>query len=84
MVELELIIQQTIIGPNGVVIFVQIYTYQTVLSTFGSKQTVWAVYLWIGNVPKAHRRGKGVGRAILIGILPSVSSPAAIRNLNRI
>ncbi|KAI0061984.1 hypothetical protein BV25DRAFT_1916289 [Artomyces pyxidatus] len=62
---------QTAIGRDGVIIYVQLYADATVVSTFGNTKA-WSVYLWLGNVPKSARKGRGKGRAVLLGYLPTV------------
>ncbi|KAF7796306.1 hypothetical protein EIP86_007483 [Pleurotus ostreatoroseus] len=62
---------QTTVGPEKIVIYYCIYADATQLNAFGT-QKAWPVYIWISNIPKALRRGKGKGRAILLGFLPNV------------
>ncbi|KAL1700589.1 hypothetical protein EV121DRAFT_295055 [Schizophyllum commune] len=60
------------LGPLAFVIFVQLYVDATHVTSFGNIK-YWALYLWVGNVPKADRNDSGGrGRAQLIGFLPTV------------
>ncbi|KAI0309138.1 hypothetical protein OF83DRAFT_1179977 [Amylostereum chailletii] len=55
-------------GVDGVVIYVHVYADMSVVSSFGHTK-VWAVYEWVGNVPKGRRNGRKKGRAILVGFI---------------
>ncbi|KAL1713402.1 hypothetical protein EV715DRAFT_296107 [Schizophyllum commune] len=60
------------LGPLSFVIFVQLYVDATHVTSFGNIK-YWALYLWVGNIPKADRNDSGGrGRAQLIGFLPTV------------
>ena len=54
------------------VIYLQIYVDATHVTCFGNVK-YWGVFMWVGNVPKADRNGRGGrGRAILVAYLPVV------------
>jgi hypothetical protein len=66
-------LDQTSVGNDTVILYLQIYLDATHVTTFGSVK-FWSIVLWVGNVPKADRNDRGGrGRAILIGFLPTVS-----------
>ena len=61
-------INQTNIGNDTFVIYLQIYVDATHVTAFGNVK-YWGVFLWVGNVPKADRNGcGGRGHAILIKV----------------
>jgi hypothetical protein len=66
-----------IIGPDGYVLYIQIYIDSTHLTTIGGAK-VWPVYAWLGNVPAALRKRHGKGGAALVGYLPFVSQIVAL------
>ncbi|KAG8790704.1 hypothetical protein FRC16_000755 [Serendipita sp. 398] len=46
-----------------------IYSDETQLTSFGNN-TIWSVYLWVGNLPHHIRASFGPGGAVLLGYLP--------------
>lgn len=68
-------------GPDAFVACVHIYIDSAKVTTFGDHK-YWPVFLWLGNVPKDMRNGKGLGRAILIGYLPTVRNLIFLLKLN--
>ena len=60
-------------GPEKVVIQMTLYSDAAKLDKL-SRKKMWAVWAWIGNVPKHIRmRTVGKGGAILLGFLPEVN-----------
>ena len=69
---LALTINQDKIGPEKVVVHVQLYSDATQLNRVGTKKC-WGVWMYIGNIPQELRVSrKKKGAVILLGYIPEV------------
>jgi hypothetical protein len=74
---------QTKLGHDAFVIYLQIYVDATHVTSFGNVK-YWGVFMWVGNVPKADRNDRGGrGRAILVAYLPVVMCLGCLGRLVR-
>ncbi|KAG8693215.1 hypothetical protein FRC08_009259, partial [Ceratobasidium sp. 394] len=62
---------QNEVGHDTRILYIQLYMDATSVSIYGGIK-VWPVYMWLGNIPSALRRKRGVGGGILVAYIPVV------------